>query len=262
MARHDGEDVADAAVGHGYAGTPRHADRGRDPGHDRHGQPGLHGGRDLLAAPAEDVGVAALEPHDREAGEGALDHDALDLVLGHGMVSGRLPTSTTSAPGARRATSPTSASRSVSTTSASARARIPASVSSSRPPGPAPTRTTRPRGASGTGSVTTRQRPASASRTAGPRRTPARRGHREPDASARLGGHVTRRGGHRDHGAGPLVATHDRGRETGRPTTSTGSPVRSVSISTAASRRSSRSTSAPTVGSVVFRPRFRHAMPR
>ena len=46
--------------------------------------------RELLAAAAEDVRVAALEAHDRLAVAGELDEQRVDRVLRHGVVAGQL----------------------------------------------------------------------------------------------------------------------------------------------------------------------------
>ncbi len=80
-------------------GTPTADDT---PGTTVTGTPAPDGGSDLLATPAEDVGVPALEPHDGEPGEGPLDHDPLDLPLGHRVVPGQLAHVDDLRPGSQR----------------------------------------------------------------------------------------------------------------------------------------------------------------
>ena len=81
VARHDGEEMADAAVGERDPGGAGHRDGARDAGDDLDRDAGPVAGEHLLAAATEHVGVAALEPHHVTAGERVLDEQLLDLVL-------------------------------------------------------------------------------------------------------------------------------------------------------------------------------------
>ena len=58
------------------AGERRDGEGRRDARDDRDLDPGPAAGVDLLATAAEDIGVAALEPHDAQAPAGAVDEDA------------------------------------------------------------------------------------------------------------------------------------------------------------------------------------------
>src|SRR6478609_3046170 len=90
VARDDGEAARDAAVGHGYAGRRGHADSARHAGHHLDPNAVCLAGVALLAAAAEDVGVAALEAHDAEAALGLLDEEVVDARLRHRVVAGGL----------------------------------------------------------------------------------------------------------------------------------------------------------------------------
>ena len=60
------------------------------PGHDLDVDAGVPAERELLAAAAEDVRVAALEPHDALALAGEVHEQRVDRVLRHGVVAGEL----------------------------------------------------------------------------------------------------------------------------------------------------------------------------
>ncbi len=84
MTGDDGEFLRQVAVGDRDAGERRHGQRRGDAGDDGAGHARLRAGLGFLTAPAEDVGVAALEPHDPGAGPGPVDEDRVDLLLGPG----------------------------------------------------------------------------------------------------------------------------------------------------------------------------------
>ena len=91
VAGDDGEAAGHAAVGHRYAGCRGNAHRARHAGHHLDAYAVCLARVALLAAAAEHVGVAALEPDDAEAALRLLDEDVVDPRLGHRVVPGRLP---------------------------------------------------------------------------------------------------------------------------------------------------------------------------
>ena len=231
------------------------------PGDDRHGQPRLDGRHDLLAAPAEDIGVATLEPHDREAGEGARDHDPLDLVLGHRVVSRPLAHVDDLRPRGE-AGDVTDLGEPVGEHDVGLREGAdPGERQQLETPGtrpheddPAPGRV---RDRLGHDGAPSRERVTD--------RGPAGSGpdeHREPRTCAHLVRHVPRRGGDRDHGTGPLVTTHDGGGEARRPHDEHGQS-RQVGLDQHGGLPSQLVVHVGSHGRKrVFRPRFRPAMPR
>ncbi len=70
--------VGGAAQGRGYAG------------HHLEGNPGLLEPGDLLPAPAEHEGIAALQPHHPLPLPGQAHQQVVDLVLGQGVAVGSL----------------------------------------------------------------------------------------------------------------------------------------------------------------------------
>ena len=69
-------------MGDRHPGEGGHGERRRDAGDDLVGNAGGLEGQGLLASPAEHVGIAALQPHHRLAGPGALDEQGVDRLLG------------------------------------------------------------------------------------------------------------------------------------------------------------------------------------
>ena len=74
------------AVREGNAGVIRRRHHGRNAGHDFKGNFRCREGLGFLAAPAKNVGVAALEPHDAFARAGSGDEQRGDFLLRHGHV--------------------------------------------------------------------------------------------------------------------------------------------------------------------------------
>ena len=144
--------------------------------------PGIPAGGELLAAAAEDVGVAALEPDDGLAVPGQLHEQRVDRVLRDGVVAGELADVDDLGGAARRrrrrgrrarARAP---SRSATMTSAASRARSPLTVSRPGSPGPAPTSQTLPACPTAVGChrappVTRRPRRFSIRRSIGPKKS-------------------------------------------------------------------------------------------
>lgn len=136
--------LGQAAVRHGDAGGGGNGDRGRDAGDDFNLDAVLPAVFGFLAATAQDVGVAALEPDHAVAFECFFDEDAVDLGLRYGMVAGVFPTSMTRTSGASSLSSSRGPRRSATTTSAWPRSRRPRTVMRPVSPGPPPTRATEP----------------------------------------------------------------------------------------------------------------------
>ncbi len=90
VTRDDGEHPAHLAIGHRDADRRRYRDRARDSGDDGDRNPGFPARDDFFTTASEHVRVAALEPHDGAAREGALHHHPLDVVLRHRVVPGGL----------------------------------------------------------------------------------------------------------------------------------------------------------------------------
>ena len=90
VARDHGEHVADLAVRDRDPGCGRDGDGTRNTGDHADGNSGLHTGGHFLAAAAEHVRVAALEPHHVLSGQGGLDHEFLDPGLADRVVAGAL----------------------------------------------------------------------------------------------------------------------------------------------------------------------------
>ncbi len=86
----DGEPARQAAVGDGDARGRRHRDRAGDARHDLDRDAGRLARLQLLAAAAEHVRVAALEPHHTSARERVPHQLGLDLVLRPRVVAGGL----------------------------------------------------------------------------------------------------------------------------------------------------------------------------
>ena len=85
-------------MGHRDACVRGGRERGRDARDDLEGDAGLRQRECLLAASAEEEGVAALKTQDQGPGLCPVNQDAVDLVLGDGRVWPRdFPTSTSSA---------------------------------------------------------------------------------------------------------------------------------------------------------------------
>ena len=115
------------------------------PGITTTGTPASRQAIDLFAPAAEDEGIAAFEPHDVSAVEGAGDQHPLDLLLRHRVVARRLAdVDELGAGGPRVAAGCAGRAGRSSTTSASRSAALPARVSSPSSPGPPPTSVTRP----------------------------------------------------------------------------------------------------------------------
>ena len=90
MAGHKGDAGTSPPVGHRNAGVGRRRDARRHAGHHLHRDaPGRQMGR-LLAAPAKQKGIAALEPHDQTAAAGQLHQHRIGTGLGHRMVAAAL----------------------------------------------------------------------------------------------------------------------------------------------------------------------------
>ncbi len=89
--RDDGEAAGQPAVRHRDAGGRGHRHGGRDPGHDLDRDAGRDASDGFLAAAAEHVRVAALEPDHPLAFAGPLDQHVVDLLLRQGMRVRRLP---------------------------------------------------------------------------------------------------------------------------------------------------------------------------
>jgi hypothetical protein len=90
MAGDDGELVGDTPVGDRDAGGGGHTDRTGDAGHHGHRDACLGEGDQLLHAPAEDIGVAALEPDHELPGLGVVDQGGVDGLLRHEATVGDL----------------------------------------------------------------------------------------------------------------------------------------------------------------------------
>ena len=88
-----------AAMGDGDSRRLRHRDDARETRHDLDGDAGGQTRGDFFATAAVDERVAALEPHDALSRARVRDQEGVDLVLGNGMMIGRLPTSITSTSG-------------------------------------------------------------------------------------------------------------------------------------------------------------------
>src|SRR5579859_4107892 len=73
-----------APLGDRYAGRARHRDRTGDSRYDGDWHPGPQAGEHLLAAPAEDERIAALEPDHEPPGQGVRNQDGVDVILLHG----------------------------------------------------------------------------------------------------------------------------------------------------------------------------------
>src|SRR2546422_5889312 len=86
----DGERGGDAAVGQRDPGVRGHRDGGGHPRHDLERDPRARQRLRLLAAPAEDEGVAALEPHDAPAAPRVPHEEGVDLLLGQRVSAARL----------------------------------------------------------------------------------------------------------------------------------------------------------------------------
>ena len=74
-------------MGHRDACVGGRRERGRDAWDDLEGDAGLRQREGLLAASAEEEGVAAFETHDQGAGLRPIYQDVVDLVLAHSRVS-------------------------------------------------------------------------------------------------------------------------------------------------------------------------------
>ena len=90
MAGNHREHVADFAVRDRDSGGSRDGDGARDAGDHPDGHTGFHARGNFLAAAAEDVRVAALEPDHVLSGLGGPDHQFLDAGLADLMVAGLL----------------------------------------------------------------------------------------------------------------------------------------------------------------------------
>ena len=90
VAGDDGERRGEAAMGERDAGDRGHRDGARDARDDLDLDAGVPAERELLAAAAEHVRVAALEPHDVLALSGQVHEQSVDRVLRHGVVAGQL----------------------------------------------------------------------------------------------------------------------------------------------------------------------------
>ncbi len=77
-------------MGHRDAPVSRGSQGGGDAGNDLERNVFLHQQFQFLAAPAEEEGVAALEPHHVLAGLSLLQQDAVDFLLGHRVISSLL----------------------------------------------------------------------------------------------------------------------------------------------------------------------------
>jgi hypothetical protein len=88
VARDEVHGGAEIAVRHGDARVGRGRDGRRHARHHLEGDAARGGDLQLLAAPAEEEAVAALEPHDRLALEGLFDEDLVDPVLRDGVAAG------------------------------------------------------------------------------------------------------------------------------------------------------------------------------
>ena len=73
-------------MGQGDAGIGRRRDGRGDARHDFKGDPGGREHLGLLAAPAEDEGIAALEAGHDAAAPGFFHDEGVDVVLGEGVV--------------------------------------------------------------------------------------------------------------------------------------------------------------------------------
>ena len=74
-------------MGNGYTGVGGGCDAARHAGDHLERQSGFDQGERLLPAAPEDVGVAALQAHDRLPGVAELYQEVVDLLLGHGGVA-------------------------------------------------------------------------------------------------------------------------------------------------------------------------------
>ena len=80
-----------APVGEGNAGVGRRAGGGRHPGDDLEGHPRLGQGQGLLAAAAEDVGIAALQAHHPAPGAGLGHEPLVQRLLAPGAAPAPVP---------------------------------------------------------------------------------------------------------------------------------------------------------------------------
>ena len=90
MAGEQAHAARDPAMGQRDAGRRGAAGRGGDPGHDRERHAVAGEMRRLLAAPAEDEGIAALQSDDCPPRAREADEKAVDVRLRHVMIAGNL----------------------------------------------------------------------------------------------------------------------------------------------------------------------------
>ena len=88
MSGDDREAPRQAPVGHRDSRRGGNRDGARDAGDDLDGQTRGLALEAFLPAASEHVGIPALEPHDAVSGAGLFDEDAVDPVLGDGVVVG------------------------------------------------------------------------------------------------------------------------------------------------------------------------------
>src|SRR5207247_7991899 len=89
--RDDRERGRDAAMGQRDPGIRRRRDGGGHPRHDLERDARTRQRESLLAAPPEDEGVAALEPHDAAPASCVPDEERVDALLGQRANAARLP---------------------------------------------------------------------------------------------------------------------------------------------------------------------------
>ncbi len=90
MARDEGHRGRVAPVGERDPRIGGHGDRGGDPGDDLEGDTRLPEDLRLLASPAEDEGIASLEPRDDRPLLRLRHQEVVDLPLGNGMFAALL----------------------------------------------------------------------------------------------------------------------------------------------------------------------------
>ena len=90
MGAGDGEGVGDPAVRERDTGQGRRGECARDAGDELERDAGRGERDDLLADPSEDARIAALQADDLPAGQGVVDQELDDRLLGKGMAAAPL----------------------------------------------------------------------------------------------------------------------------------------------------------------------------